>query len=67
MPNLSIAFEVYCATCGASLSNQSSGSSESQGLRVDVFACENCVELAREEGHAAGYYASDWNESDDIK
>ena len=51
-----IEFEVYCATCGAGLCGQSTGSSPSnREPRVDVEACKNCIKNAKEEGYAEGY------------
>ncbi len=57
MPEFSIAFEVYCASCNAGLCNQSSTSrTRTRGeLCVRVDPCEACMDAARERGESDGY------------
>ena len=57
MPNfdIEIDFEVYCATCGAGLCGQSEGTQNNRGLIVNVEACENCIDIAKEESYQEGY------------
>jgi len=55
MPSFEIEFEVYCASCGAGLCNQSNGSNDNRGPRVDVEACENCIANTEQDSYETGY------------
>lgn len=58
MPSFDVEVEidVYCSTCGAGLCGQSDGSNGVRGPRVDVAACETCINNAKEEGYQEGYW-----------
>lgn len=57
MPDFTVTvdFEVYCATCGAGLCNQSSTEERSSRLRVNVEVCERCKERERDVSYEEGY------------
>lgn len=44
----SLSFEVFCGTCGCGLCSESETSS-GQNAYVNVNACQNCIDVAREE------------------
>jgi len=55
MPFFEVEFEVYCATCGNGLCNQSNGSNSRRMSRVDVEVCQNCIDKAKEEASEKAY------------
>lgn len=57
MPAFNVDFEVYCATCGDGLCNQSEGTkTRNRGeLCVRVEACKTCLDNAKDEGFSKGY------------
>ena len=56
MPEMSTEFEVYCATCGAGLCNDTDVQPAGYHTcaRINVRACEKCVERAHDEGQEEG-------------
>ena len=57
MPSLDIDVEIECS-CGADLSNQSTGSTFRNGLYIEVEPCEDCLNKAHNEGYDEGYAAA---------
>lgn len=54
MPTFDLDFEVYCATCGAGLCNQSNTESTRSGFRVTIEPCKRCMDDANYEGYLKG-------------
>ena len=59
MPIVAVEVEIYCATCGAGLCNQSefvhTRTRDIPSFRVEV--CDRCVDAAVERGRVAGHSA----------
>lgn len=47
-------FEVYCGECGAGLCNNSSEGRNGHSNYIDVSPCENCLQIAYDEGREEG-------------
>lgn len=54
---VTVDFEVFCATCGAGLcGNSTVGNTPRRGMRyVQVLPCETCIDNALDEGRDRGY------------
>ena len=57
MPNVEVEVEVYCASCGAGLCNQTESTvGRSRSIpQFRVEPCEKCLDGARKDGHNDGY------------
>lgn len=57
MPDVTVDVEVYCATCGEGLCNQTESSltPTRRENQFRVTPCETCLSEARDEGDAEGY------------
>lgn len=53
--SIDVDFEVYCATCGAGLCNQSGTEHRRNRNIVNVEVCQSCLDKAKTEGYDEGY------------
>jgi hypothetical protein len=58
--SVSIEVEVFCATCGKGLCNQSTATKtrNRHADAIDVEACQNCLSNAEDAGYEKGYEAA---------
>ena len=55
MPTMSVEFEVFCATCGEGLCNQSETDDRGRLPAVRVEVCAKCLKAAEDEAYEHGY------------
>ena len=59
MPEIEVTVEIWCATCGAGLCNESTGIVKRGRPGVEVAACATCLNneyrRALDEGYAKGF------------
>ena len=59
--DISLDVEIFCATCGKGLCNQSTAvkTRNRQADAIDVEACQHCLDAAEQIGYDKGYEAAE--------